>query len=431
MKKIKHLLQNTEFQKRLWFTIFLLILYEYGSMITLPGVDTGVLADQTKSNSLIQLLNMIGGGSLDRMSLFALGVSPFITASIIVQLMSSDVIPYLTRLKDQGLKGQVKLDRITRVMTIVLAMIQSYGMIVMLSYGQSTGGQNNLFMLSLLNDNSMGAIIRMCLTMTAGSMIAIWFGDLLTMHGLGNGVSMIICAGILMRIPTQMTSIYETLAKGHMHLLIGYLISVVIMVIAIVVLQLSEIHIPIWDPSSRIQKVNDSDSNYLPLKVNTPGVMPIIFASSIMTVPLQILQLINKPKIYGRLYQYLGFQSWPSIVIYALLVVLFSFFYAKVQIDADKVSEQLTKQNAFIPDFNPGEETKKYISRTLDHIMIFGAFGLTVVAVIPYILPMFTPLSAGTAIGGTSILIIIGVLIELKIQVKGLIYKDRYEKFRV
>lgn len=432
MKNIKRFFKNKEFQKRLWFTIFLLIVYEFGSMITLPGVNRGILEMQTKSNSFIQLLNMVGGGSLDRMSLFALGVTPFITASIVVQLMASDVIPALTRMKDQGIKGQNKLDRITRILTIILAFIQGYGIVMLLTRGQPTYANGAISYISMLDNNSIWMVLRICLLMVAGSMIAIWFGDLLTMHGLGNGASMIICAGILMRMPNQMAEIYTTLTGGgHMKTFIGYLASVLILVVAIVVLQLSERHIPIWDPSSRISAVNDEGTNFLPLKVNTPGVMPIIFASSLMMVPLQILQMLKKEDWINMINNYLGLQTWYSVLIYAALVILFSFFYSKVQINPEKVAENLTKNGTFIPGYQPGKETETYINKTLNHIMVFGAIALTIVAVIPYLLPMFTKLTSSTAIGGTSILIIVGVLIELEVQVKGLLHKDRYEKFRV
>lgn len=432
MKKVMRFIKNKEFQKRLWFTVFILVVYEFGSMISLPNVNREILQSMVESNSFVQLLNMVGGGSLDRMSLFALGVTPYITASIVVQLMASDVIPALTRMKDQGLKGQNKLDRVTRILTIILAFVQGYGIVLMLSSSTPVVENGTVTLLSMLEDTSVLGTLYVCLLMVAGSMIAIWFGDLLTMHGLGNGASMIICAGILMRMPTQLASIYTTLVgNGDIATFIGYLVSILVLIIAIVVLQLSERHIPIWDPSSRISAVNDKESNYLPLKVNTPGVMPIIFASSLMMVPLQILQMLQKSDWYTEASKFLGLESWYSVAIYALLVVFFSFFYAKIQINPEKVAENLTKGGTFIPGYQPGKETEIYVSKTLNHIMVFGAIALMIVATIPYLLPMFTSLTSSTAIGGTSILIIVGVLIELRVQVRGLLHKDRYEQFRV
>lgn len=432
MKKIKNIFFNKEFQQRLWFTVLLLVVYEFGSMITLPGIDSSILREQTGSSSFIQLLDMVGGGSLDRMSLFALGVSPYITASIVIQLMSSDVIPYLTRLRDQGAKGQMKMDRATRILTIALAFVQSCGIVLLLSQGTPAIQGNLLVMKGLLTDSTALGIAKLCLIMTAGSMIAIWFGDLLTLHGLGSGASMIICAGILMRMPAQIAGIYESLAGGgDLKWFLIYMASVLILVVMVVVLQLSERHIPMWDPSARIREVNGEKTNFLPLKVNTPGVMPIIFASSLMIVPMQLLQLTRNEGLVNRAGQFLGLQTWYSVLLYAVLVVLFSFFYARIQIDPQRVSESLLKQGCFIPGIQPGEETQTYISRSLNHIMVFGAVGLMVVAVIPYILPMFSPLTSASAIGGTSILIIIGVLMELNTQVKNLLHKDRYEKFRV
>lgn len=430
MKTIVSLFKNRSFQKKLFFTLILLSVFELGSMITLPGINQKLIGSREIS-SFIQIINMIGAGSLDKFSLFALGVTPYITASIVIQLLSSDVIPYLSQLREQGIKGQAKLDRITRVFTMILAFVQAYGVCMM--YGSVTSvSQGVVAQESMFTAPGISPILFVCFLMMAGTMISVWFGDLLTMYGLGNGVSMLICAGILMRLPNQLLSIFVSLTQGNQfHLFLLYMLSVLVLILFVVILQEAEIHIPIWDPSSRIQKINAKETNYLPLKVNTPGVMPIIFASSIMAVPIQLLQLFKQTEWLEKVSAFLSLQTWYSILIYAGLVLFFSFFYAKIQIDAEKVSENLTKRNCFIPGIQPGQETETYIGKTLNHIMVFGSIGLVMIAVIPYLLPMFTSLSSSTAIGGTSILIMVGVLMELQSQIKNLIQKDRYEPFRV
>lgn len=409
-------------KKKILFTLFILILYEAGSMITLPGINTAIVEAQMQTSTFLQLANLVGGGSIDKMSLFALGVSPFITASIIVQMLSSDVIPYLSRLRDQGIKGHNKLDRITRIAALFVAAFQGYGVIMTLSKGE----------LPILADSSWQSISFILLLMVTGTMITLWFGDLLTIYGLGNGASMIIAAGILMRIPGQISQAYSILtAKGDMTLFGLYMLFLVITIMAVVVLQKSELHIPIWDPSSRIKAVNDKDTNFLPLKINTPGVIPVIFASAFMTAPLQLTQIVNNTSLYDTLMPYLGLNSWVSIGIYALLIVLFSFFYAKIQVDPKKVAESLRKRNNFIPNIQPGDETEKYISKSLFHVMIYGAAGLTIIAIAPYILSLISELPAGIALGGTGLIIIVGVFLEIGVQMKGLNNKERYLKFRM
>lgn len=386
-------------------------------MITLPGINTAIVEAQMQTSSFLQLASLVGGGSIDKMSLFALGVSPFITANIIIQMLSSDVVPYLSRLREQGIKGHNKMDRITRIATLFLAAFQGYGIIVTLSKGG----------LPVLTDTSLWGTLMIILLMVTGTMITLWFGDLLTIYGLGNGASMIIAAGILMKIPGQISQAYTLLENQWFY---WYLAGIFLIVMAVVVLQKAELHIPIWDPSSRIKAINDKDTNFLPLKVNTAGVIPIIFASAFLTAPLQVLQIIGNEDLYDKLVPYFGLNSWMSIGIYAVLIILFSFFYAKIQVDPKKVSENLRKRNSFIPNIQPGEQTEKYISRTLSHIMVYGSLGLTVIAIIPYITSMLTSLPSGLALGGTGIIIVVGVLIEISTQIRGLNTKERYNVFR-
>ena len=424
---------NKDVRKKIIITFLLLIVFQFGSRITLPFINTSVLSQATDSNSLVTLINTISGGSIDQMSLFALGVGPYITSSIVIQLLSSDVIPYLTRLKDQGEKGQIKMDRITRIVAILCGAIQAFGIVYMLSSQQiSVASGSAAGSVALIDSQHYWAKLAfIVLIMVAGSMVSLWFGDLIEEYGIGNGVSLLIFAGIVRKFPRQiyaaLTGIMSSYgSKGYTWACL-YIALILILVLLVVILQHAEIHIPIYKPSS----ISKDKLNYLPLKVNTPGVMPVIFAASLMTVPLQIVYLFKNTDLQGKFQNFLGFQTWYSILIYAILILLFSFFYTKIQIEPEKVSENLAKGRTVIPNVNPGEDTEKYINSTLNHIMVWGAAGLVIVSVIPYLLPLVSSaISSSSAIGGTGIIIVVSVLVECKIKLNSFIKENRYEKYR-
>lgn len=422
---------NKEIRKRFVFTFFILLAYELGSKLTLPFINTEVLSQATSSNSLLTLISTVSGGSLDQMSLFALGVGPYITASIIIQLLSSDVIPYLTKLKDQGEKGRIKSDHITRIASLFCGGLQAFGIVYMLSvqkFAVATGSET----LSIVDGGTQWfKIAFISFVMVVGSIIALWFGDLIEEYGIGNGVSLLIFAGIVRKIPQQFSNALEGISNAYGSKAITwmclYAALTMILVLLVVILQHAEIRIPIFHPSS-IQK---DKLNYMPIKVNTPGVMPVIFAASLMTVPLQIVYLFDNAGVQKVFQRFLGLGTWYSVLIYAVLILLFSFFYTKIQIDPEKVSENLAKGKTVIPSVQPGKQTELFINSTLNHIMVWGAFGLMIIAVIPYILPLCTEaVSSSTAIGGTGIIIVVGVLVECKIKVGGFIKESRYEKYR-
>lgn len=424
-------IKSKDIRKKFVFTFFVLLVYELGSKLPLPFINTQALSQVTESNSVLTLINTVSGGSLDQMSLFALGVGPFITASIIIQLLSSDVIPYLSKLKDQGEKGRMKSDRITRVLSLFCGGMQAFGIVYMLSlqkFSLSTGGET----LSLIDsDHQWLKIVFITFVMVAGSCVALWFGDLIEEFGVGNGVSLLIFAGIVRRFPQQLSSVIEGItdtygSKAYTWMCL-YAVLTMLLVLLVVVLQHAEIHIPIYRPSS-IQK---EKLNYMPVKVNTPGVMPVIFAASIMTVPLQIVYLFDDTGIQKTFQKYLGLSTWYSVLIYAVLILLFSFFYTKIQIDPEKTAEDLAKSKTVIPNVEPGKQTELYVNSTLNHIMIWGALGLMIIALLPYILPLCTDaVSSSTAIGGTGIIIVVGVLVECKIKIGGFVKENRYEKYR-
>lgn len=422
---------NKEIRKRIAFTFFILLAYELGSKLTLPFINTQVLSQATSSNSLLTLISTVSGGSLDQMSLFALGVGPYITASIIIQLLSSDVIPYLTKLKDQGEKGRIKSDHITRIASLFCGGLQAFGIVYMLSvqkFSVSAGSET----LSIIDGDGLWIKIAfISFVMVAGSSIALWFGDLIEEYGIGNGVSLLIFAGIIRKFPQQISSTWEGISDTYGSKAVTwmclYIVLIMVLVLLVVILQHAEIRIPIFHPST-IQK---DKLNYMPIKVNTPGVMPVIFAASLMTVPLQIVYLFDNAALQKGVQKFLGLNTWYSVLIYAVLILLFSFFYTKIQIDPEKVSENLAKGKTVIPSVQPGRQTESFLNSTLNHIMVWGAFGLMIIALIPYVLPLCTDaVSSSTAIGGTGIIIVVGVLVECKIKVSGFIKENRYEKYR-
>lgn len=424
-------IRSREIRKRLLITFGILVLFQFGAKLTLPFVDTSILKQMSGNNSVLSLLSMVSGGSLDQMSLFALGVGPYITASIIIQLLSSDVIPYLTNLKEQGEKGRIKQDRIIRVTALFCGTIQAFGITYALA-SQSvpvTGGDGSISYQTMIpGDGYWGKIAFLTLVMVAGSMIALWLGDVIEEYGIGNGVSLLIFSGIVRKFPSQTSEVVNGIlssgtSKGY-SLLCVYGIVTMMIILLVVMLQHAEIRIPIYKPSSTAK----DKLNYLPLKVNTPGVMPVIFASTLMMVPLQIVSMFAGENTNSIATKYLGLGTYQSILIYVILILLFSFFYTKIQIDPEKTAENLSKSKTIIPNVEPGKQTEKYINLTLNHIMVWGALGLIIVAVLPYILPLWiNGIPRGAAIGGTGIIIVVGVLVECKIRLNSFIKENRYK----
>lgn len=415
--------KNKEIRNKILFTLAMLLIYRIGASIPVPGINTAALSASIADNSILSMMNMLGGGAFERMSVFAMGVGPYITASIIIQLLSMDVIPALTEMAKSGQTGRTKMDKITRYLGVVLAFIQAFSLVYGFDrqYGilESTKFSNYLFVATIL---------------TAGTMFLLWIGDRISLKGVGNGISMIIFAGIVSNMPASFAQVFNIevagaatgAAFGGVLKFLLFCLLYLVIIIGVVIMQLAQRKIPIQYTSSSNTRGNDI--TYLPFKINSASVIPVIFASAIMTAPQIILSFIN-PTAYTRVSNFLSLQRPVGLIIYAVLAFLFTFFYTDLQVDPDKVAENLGKSGAYIPGIRPGSETRAYLKKVLHRITVLGATALVIVAVLPYLLPMLNLLPSSVSVGGTGIIIVVGVAMETFSQLKGQLTQKQYHGF--
>lgn len=423
----KAILTNKDIRNRILFTLFAFLVYRLGSAITVPDVNTADLVAGIEDNSLFAMINLLGGGGLEQFSIFALGVTPYITASIIIQLLSMDVVPHLSELAKNGATGRKTLDKYTRYLAVVFAFVQSFSLVYGFSQTYTTLIEGGV---------TMAKIMYIATIFTAGSMFLVWIGDQISIKGIGNGISMVIMAGIVGRMPQQFADAWTTLIgaestiENGAWLFAGYILVYLLIIIFVTLINTAERRIPIQYTSSSIQLSKRSESNYLPLKVNSASVIPVIFASSLMMAPLQIASFFPTNDIIRTMQDWLGLQTWYSLVIYVLLILFFTFFYTKMQINPEKISENLGKSGAYIPSVRPGTETKNYVNKVLSRITVLGSICLALIAVLPHIMPLiWTDMPTSMALGGTGMIIVVGVAIETVRQVQGLITQKSYKKY--
>ena len=415
--------KNKDIRNRIFFTLAMLLIYRIGSGIPVPGVNAQLLSAQIADNSILSMMNMLGGGAFERMSVFALGVGPYITASIIIQLLSMDVIPALTEMAKSGQSGRAQIDRITRYLGVVLAYVQAFSMVYAFDRQYR-----------ILEDNGISTYLFVATVLTAGVMFLLWIGDRISVKGIGNGVSMIIFAGIVSNMPANFTQVYNILVSGTSQGAVFsgvlqfalYCVLYLLIIVGVVIMQLAVRKIPIQYSSSANARGNDI--TYLPFKINSASVIPVIFASAIMTAPQIILSFLNQDA-YTKLSNFLSLQKPVGLIIYAVLTFLFTFFYTNLQVDPEKVAENLGKSGAYIPGICPGSETKTYLKKVLNRITVLGATALVVIAVIPHLIPMVTSMPSSVSIGGTGIIIVVGVAMETVSQLKGQLTQKQYHGF--
>lgn len=418
------LFKNKEIRNKIFFTLAMLLIYRVGSAIAVPGVDTTALASQIADNSILNMMNLLGGGALERLSIFAMGVTPYITASIIIQLLSMDVIPALTEMTKSGQTGRMKMEKITRYLGVVLSFVQAYSLV----YGFDK-------QYSVLQNANLSGYLYTATVLTAGTMFLIWIGDRISMKGIGNGISIIIFAGIVANIPSNFIQVYNVLVAGSSNsemfngimLFTLYCALYLVIIVFVIVMETAVRKIPIQYTNSSATR-GGSDITYLPLKINSASVIPVIFAQSIITAPQIVISFFNTD-LYTTLSNWLSLSSWTGLALYAVLTILFTFFYTDLQVDPEQMADNLGKSGAYIPGIRPGSETKSYLHKVLNRITVLGAIALTIVAVIPYVLPMFTSLPKSTSIGGTGIIIVVGVALETMNQLKGQLTQKQYHGF--
>ena len=404
--------------QRIGFTFLILAIYRIGSTIPVPGTDTSMMRLLLSQNSVFSLMNMFGGGSLERMSIFAMGVGPYITASIVVQLLRMDVIPYLSNLKDEGKKGQQKLNEVTKYVGLILTLVQATSLVYMFDKQYQ-----------IMADTSFASYLFTVVVMTAGSMTLVWFGDQIALKGIGGGLSMIIFAGIVSNMPSSFVQAFATTAGGGTAAGVISFIIYCLVFIAIILLvlgmELAVRKIPVHYAG---RTVRGSNMTYIPLRINSASVLPVIFASSVMSAPQIILSFVNQD-IYQKVSNFLSLQKPIGLILYAILIVVFDFVYTEMQVSPTEIANILKKNNGSIPSIRPGTETVNYLTSTIRHLTVFGASGLLVVALIPYLIPMVTSLPSSMGIGGTGIIIVVGVALETIRQLQTENTKVKYKDY--
>lgn len=410
--------ENKDLRKRILFTFAVLFIFKLGTAIVVPGIDKDALG--TSSLGFLELLNVMGGGALSQFSIFALGVSPYISASIVVSLLQMDIIPYFSELGKQGQSGRAKLNQITRYLGIFLAFIQGY----MYSFAFIQGGTVMDYM-------------TYALILTAGTALLLWMADQVTAKGVGNGVSLIIMAGIIATLPTMFVSLWnelvvtttvQTMFLGIAKFLLFVLLYVAILV-GIVFVETSERRIPI-QYANKSAGVYGRQQSYIPFKLNSAGVMPVIFASMLLSIPTIIAKVAKKDAITLFVNEWLTTSTATGFIIYVVCIFVFAYFYTFLQLKPKELAENLSQNGGFIPGIRPGKETEDYIKKVLKRITTIGAFSLAIIACIPIVFGAVSSLSTSVSIGGTGLLIVVGVALETYKQIESELVTKNYQTRR-
>jgi preprotein translocase subunit SecY len=412
-----------DIRRRLLYVLGILVIFRFLAHVPVPGVDQTQLAQYLQSNALFGVLDLLSGGGLSSFSVVALGVNPYINASIIMQLMTG-VVPSLQSLSREGEYGRNKINQYTRYLAVPMALLQSYGFLALL---------NSQGILSSGFDLSNGATLTQIATLTAGSMTLMWLGELITEKGIGNGISFIIFAGIVSRAPTAIGGFLST---PNLPLVIGFALIAIISVSVIIYIQEGQRRIPIQYASRvRGRRMYQGGQTFLPLRVNQAGVIPIIFAISILLFPQQIASYFTGSEVgwvAGTAQAIVGFfnpRTIPYVALYFTLTVGFTYFYTAFTFKPDDTAEQLRKNGGFIPGIRPGRPTADYLARVVTRITIAGALFLGIVATLPTLLGLIFPSLSGIALGGTGLLIVVSVIVETMKQIEAQLLMRNYEGF--
>ena len=411
--KVKQLFspENKDLRKKIYFTFFALFVFKIGTAITVPGVD------QNLDMGFLELLNLMGGGAMQNFSIFALGVMPYITASIVMSLLQMGIVPYFTELSKQGTTGRNKLNQITRILGIILAFIQGY-----------------MFSFAFIENGTVTEYLEVSLVLTAGTAFLLWIGDQITMKGLGNGTSMIIMAGILASVPYMFTEAWsglvDTATTQSMFLgVVSFIVFVLVyigVILGVLYVQLAERRLPI----QYANKSNNStkQKSYLPFKINSAGVIPVIFASALISVPALVAQFAKNEDWMLFVNKWLDLSSPTGLILFVLFVVLFSYFYTFVQIKPKEMAEKLNQNGGYIPGVRPGEETVNYVNKVLIRITIVGSLFLAFIAGMPYVFSAISSLPTSVSIGGTGLIIVVGVVLEAYKQLESNLISRSYKR---
>lgn len=425
----KNVFKKGELRRRIIFTLGMLFVFRLGAAITIPSINADALTAGATNTGILGIMNMLGGGMLERFSIFSLGVSPYITASIIIELLSMDVIPVLAQWQKEGNTGKKKKDKVTRYVTLILAAVQG---------GSLTYAYDNMY--NILNSSSVWTYAYVIVVMMAGSMLAMWIGDQITQKGIGNGTSLLIFTGIVSSLPANFISTFNSLVafdKGTQTMVLGilwYVLFVIVYLAIIIFVVFNEgavRKIPIMYATNSNTTMRTKDSTHMPIKINSSGVLPVIFASSVLAAPRTIISFMDQNNTTKTIDSILNYQEPVGFCLYLVMIVLFAFFYSNLQIDSHKISEDLKKNGGAIPGVRTGLDTEKFISTVLNRVTVVGSIFLVIIAAIPIITPVIWSQTSNAALtlGGTGLIIITGVALETTKQIKTLITRKEYHGY--
>ena len=406
--------RNKDLRKRILFTLFVLIIFKVGTAITVPGTEA-----LTKDLGFLDLWNAMSGGALESFSIFALGVGPYINASIITQLLQMDIIPYFSDLKHQGAVGRRKINQITRYLGIAIAFVQGY-VFSFAIYGQTGGALEYL---------------RIAVILTAGTSFLLWLGDQVTQKGVGNGVSLMIMAGIVANMPNMFIKVFQTYVNFStwQSTIVGlllyalFILIYLIIIVGVIFIDKAERRLPI-QYSNRTTGAYHQDQTYIPIRLNSAGVMPVIFASVLISIPGTIANFVKNTTFTNIVNNYLTYTKPVGYILYVALIFAFAYFYTFMQINPKELSSDLKKNSGYMPGIKPGKETEKYIGKVLNRLTIVGALFLVVLASIPILCTLIPNMPSNITIGGTGLLIVVGVALETCNQIENQLTSRNYSR---
>ena len=412
---LANIFRITELRQKVIFTLAMFIVFRAGTHIPVPGVNASVIEQLFRSGNLFGLLDMFSGGALSKFSIFAMSITPYINASIILQLLKV-VVPTLEQWSKEGEEGFKKTTKLTRMLTVALAFVQACGM----AYGLKMA----------INNPGIFSILLIAITLTAGTVFLMWIGEQITARGVGNGISLIIFAGIVSRLPDGLKVIFQYLQAGTVSLLNVILFAAIALAMVVFVIIISEgiRKIPVQYAKRVVgKKAYGGHTSYIPLKVNQAGVIPIIFASSVLMFPVTIAQFVDVPwvKEMGRLFQW---GSPLQTTLYVLMILFFTYFYTAVSLNIGDLSDNIKKNGGFIPGLRPGNPTTEYLDKVMSRITLAGAVFLSLIALMPHVIGWVTRIE-GVYFGGTALLIVVGVALQTMKQIESMVLMRHYHGF--
>ena len=426
---LKSVFKKGELRRKVVFTLGLLFVFRLGAAITIPYINADAISASATNSGIFGIMNLLGGGTLERFSLFSLGVSPYITASIIIELLSMDVIPFLARWNKEGNNGKKKKDRVTRYLTLVLGLIQGGS----LTYAFDKG-------YGILTNPTIWTYAYVVIIMITGSMFAMWLGDQITEKGVGNGTSLLIFTGIVANLPQQFIASYNAMVswkstQAAITSTLWYILFIIVYVAIVVFVVFTENSIrkiPIFYATNNTQTVmRTKESTNLPLKINSSSVIPVIFAASVLAAPRTVISFMDSTKTTQMIDNILNYQKPVGFILYVVMIVLFTFFYSNLQIDTRRIADDLKKSGGAVPGIRTGDDTKKFIGTVLNRITVAGSLFLTIIAAIPIIAPLIWSATSDNqlTLGGTGLIIVAGVALETVRQIRSILTRREYHGY--